>query len=229
MSSSADMERVEKDPRRLRRRIVVLAIYVGLLALGWYVARTWSDLSTLGAEPSDIETLDRAMLIQLIAVILLVFVITSALPFVPGAEIGLGLMIVFGGSVAPFVYLAMVLALSLAYLIGRLLPAQWMIDLFSYLGFQRAASLVEDFCATPRDRRIEHLVAAAPPRIVPFLLRNRYLAVMLMLNIPGNSVIGGGGGIALAAGVSGLFRFPIFLLAILVAVAPLPIIFLLMG
>jgi len=43
------------------------------------------------------------------------------------------------------------------------------------------------------------------------------------LNIPGNYVIGGGGGIALIAGVSRVYSIPGFLLTILLAVAPVPL------
>lgn len=37
----------------------------------------------------------------------------------------------------------------------------------------------------------------------------RYVALAVLLNIPGNVVIGGGGGIAFAAGMTRLFSFPL--------------------
>jgi hypothetical protein len=43
------------------------------------------------------------------------------------------------------------------------------------------------------------------------------------LNIPGNIVIGGGGGIAMIAGLTGLYSFPRYLLTIAIAVAPIPL------
>lgn len=46
---------------------------------------------------------------------------------------------------------------------------------------------------------------------------------MVGLNLPGNALIGGGGGIALMAGMSRLFSFPLFLLSLTVAVSPVPL------
>ena len=55
------------------------------------------------------------------------FVILLAIPFVPGAEIGLTLLAVFGAAIAPLVYGATVLALVIAFLIGRLIPDDWLL------------------------------------------------------------------------------------------------------
>lgn len=59
-------------------------------------------------------------------------------------------------------------------------------------------------------------------------LRFCFVALAVLLNIPGNSFLGGGG-TALAAGMSGLFPFPKFHFTILIAVAPLPLFFLFAG
>ena len=45
---------------------------------------------------------------------------------------------------------------------------------------------------------------SAPTRLLPFLLRYRYVALALAFNLPGNAVLGGGGGIAMMAGLSGI-------------------------
>ena len=47
-------------------------------------------------------------------------------------------------------------------------------------------------------------------RIATFLLRHRYLLFALLINMPGNSVLGGGGGIALVSGFARLYRWPPF-------------------
>ena len=52
-----------------------------------------------------------------------VYVVASATPFVPGAENGLALIVVFGSRIVLLVYICMVLALVLAYCIGRFVPA----------------------------------------------------------------------------------------------------------
>ena len=67
------------------------------------------------------------------------------------------------------------------------------------------------------------------PVYIPWLLKHRYIAVIVALNVPGNALIGGGGGIALLAGMSGLFTFPRYLAALALAVLPVPLFVLIMG
>ena len=69
----------------------------------------------------------------------------------------------------------------------------------------------------------------APKRVVPVFLKHRSIAIMVALNVPGNAVIGGGGGIALLAGMSGLFTFPRFLASVSLAALPVPLFVILTG
>ncbi|HXV11709.1 MAG TPA: hypothetical protein VD839_12995, partial [Burkholderiales bacterium] len=55
------------------------------------------------------------------------------------------------------------------------------------------------------------------------LLNHRYLLLALLLNLPGNVLIGGGGGIAMMAGMSRLYSFPSYLALISVAILPGPV------
>jgi hypothetical protein len=55
------------------------------------------------------------------------------------------------------------------------------------------------------------------------LLRHRYLALALALNPPGNVVLGGGGGVALAAGCNRPFSLPGVALTVALATAPAPL------
>lgn len=207
---------------RHKHRLIVLALYAGLITLGLWIGAQWERL-----EDTQISTMDTAMMVKILAVTLIVFIITSAMPFIPGAEIGFGLMVIFGGKVAILVYGAMVSALTISYLVGALVPATWIVRFFRYLGFGKAAQLAQELASRDRKNRIDYLLETAPRRWVPMLVRHRYLAMMLVLNLPGNSLVGGGGGLALAAGMSGLFRFPAFFATLLVAVAPIPLFFLL--
>jgi len=75
------------------------------------------------------------------------------------------------------------------------------------------------------DARLRLLLARAPARVIPRLLRHPCLALALALNLPGNSLIGGGGGIALSAGISGLYPMRSYLATVAVAVAPVPLLF----
>jgi len=65
--------------------------------------------------------------------------------------------------------------------------------------------LREEIEPLEKKERLNLLIDRAPKRLLPLLLRHRYLALAAALNIPGNYIIGGGGGIALFAGVSRLF------------------------
>jgi hypothetical protein len=73
------------------------------------------------------------------------------------------------------------------------------------------------------------LTSQAPSRTVPFLIRHRYIALAVLVNLPGNILIGGGGGISLIAGASRLFSLPGFLTTIALAVSPLPLAILFFG
>ena len=63
------------------------------------------------------------------------------------------------------------------------------------------------------------------PKVLKILLLYRYLALALAINMPGNIVLGGGGGIAMMAGLSRMFDPLPFLLTVLIAVLPIPLIF----
>ena len=57
----------------------------------------------------------------------------------------------------------------------------------------------------------------------------RYPLLAALINVPGNAVVGGGGGIALTAGFSRLFRPGWTALTVALAVAPVPLIVWLTG
>jgi len=208
-------------PMRRWRWLILLSIYLALLIGGWFLGRELFQLVGFNADPPS-----AARVNTLIATALGAYVVTSATPFVPGAEIGLSLILLFGASIALFVYCGMVLALLISFLVGRFLPPSLVARCFGYFGLSRARDLVVRLAPLRGKARLDLLTAEAPRRLVPFMLRHRYLTLILLFNLPGNSVIGGGGGIALTAGLSGLYSFPAYLGAVLIAVAPVPIAFL---
>ena len=152
-----------------------------------------------------------------------VYALLMAIPFVPGIEIGLALLVVVGPAVAALVYGATVLGLFLSFLIGYFVPQGWLKSIFAFLRLAKARRLVEDLEPLGRKERLALLVSRAPRGIVPPLLRHRYLALALVLNIPGNALIGGGGGISLVAGLSRLYSPPAFLVTLALAVSPVPL------
>lgn len=161
--------------------------------------------------------------------VLAVYALVLALPFVPGVELGLAVLAMYGAAGAPIVWGATVVGLCLAHAAGRLIPPRRAAGLLRRLGLRRACRLALRLAPLSREARLAHLVSAAPSRAVPWLLRHRHLALALALNLPGNAVLGGGGGLALAAGLSGLYGALPFALTVAVATAPLPLLALLIG
>lgn len=206
------------------RFLVLALIYGGILAGGhwgseWLVGFVGVDISP--------DTKSHARHVVMAGVVL--YTALMAMPFVPGIEISLALLAAFGPDVAMVLYAATVVALTVSYLIGRLLPVRLIAMLFGVLGLHRAEDLVLRLKPMSRKQRLETLISHAPKRIVPTLLKHRYIAVAVVLNVPGNAIIGGGGGIALLAGISGLFTFPRYLAVVSLAVLPVPLAILLMG
>lgn len=202
------------------RRYLIAAIYVALLLGGWFFGDWLLANLDLEVRPANEPSINR-----MIITVAGVFVFASALPFVPGAEIGFGLILVFGGSIALLVYLCMVAALLLAFLVGRFVPIASITVLLNFLGLIRAREMIAGLEPLNSAERLALLTDQAPQRFVPVLLKHRYLALLIVLNTPGNSLIGGGGGIAFIAGLSRLFSLPGFLLSVAIAVAPVPLFF----
>ena len=101
--------------------------------------------------------------------------------------------------------------------------------MLDWLHLHRAAALVRELEPLDPPSRLRLLDDKAPARIAPFLLRHRYLAIAALLNLPGNTVIGGGGGIGLVVGMSRLIPFPGYFALVACAVAPVPFLFWLHG
>jgi hypothetical protein len=203
------------------RRIIFAAVYILVLVLG-VAASSLLHESMLGSGSGPVAA-------GLLATLFLAFILCSALPFIPGAEIGFGLLMILGAEGAVAVYLAMVAALSLAFAAGRFVPVRWLAAALESLGLYRARDLVTTSMEMAMEDRTHFIEANAPSRWVPLLVRHRYVALAVLLNTPGNVVLGGGGGIAFAAGACRLFSTASFLVTILIAVAPVPLAFLLFG
>ena len=206
------------------RYLPVVLLYAGVLILGVLVSQFFVQTAMVPSSPTGSVMLDRLMFPALF-----VYVLATSIPFVPGAEIGLALLVAAGTAVAVFVYLATLLALILAYSVGRFLPPHILARGFKSLGLTRAGDFVEEMAPLTSEERMDWIVARAPKRAVPMLLRNRYIAFGILINLPGNTFLGGGGGLSMAAGMSGLFSFVPFLITIALAAAPIPVLFLTLG
>lgn len=161
-----------------------------------------------------------------IAIVIGVYILLMSLPFMPGIEVGLAILMIFDTEGIVLVYFSTLVALTLSFVVGRLTPPGLLARMLGWFHLARGRDLVERMQPLSPADKLELLVKSAPARVVPFLLRHRYIAVAAAFNIPGNFLIGGGGGIAMAAGLSGLFRFPAYLLMVCIAISPIPLILL---
>ncbi len=199
--------------RLLARIAVILALaYAAHLLMDWVLYRLMSL-------PHGMQT---AMLSTALLLILLAYAILIAIPFVPGVEIGVSLLMIHGAEIAPLVYLASVAGLLIAYFTGQFLPPEWIQRTLLDLRLRRAAALMGRIGALPPKERLGLLSDQLPGRIGPPLVRWRYLMLALLINLPGTMVIGGGGGICLIAGLSRLFSPTMTVLTFLLAVLPVP-------
>ena len=134
-----------------------------------------------------------------------IYALLLAIPFIPSVEIGLLIMVLFGAPGAAGAYLATCTGLTGAYLIGRRLGGT--------APFRRI-NLPPRYSA-----RLSAITARLPAGMLPVL------SLAALLNMPGNTAVGGGGGIAMAYGAGRLLTAPAFLTTVALATAILPIAF----
>jgi len=150
------------------------------------------------------------------------YVLLLSLPFVPGVELGVLLMCVFGKEGIVFVYLATVAGLSLAFLIGRMLSLKWLESRLGKIGFANATERhFDDINGMLKNISLNQRFCHN--RLFSFLAKYRYPAIGILFNMPGNYLIGGGGGISLSCGISRNISWKWFLLTVIVAVSPVPL------
>ncbi len=206
-------------------RFAVFALLLVLLAFAANRLGAWL-LETVQLEITD---LNKNYMYSAIFLSMVFYALLLAIPFVPGVEIGFGLIIMFGTPLVIPVYISTVIGINLGFVLGRVIPVKRLQSLLRFLYLERAANLIGHITPLPHGAKMQTLAAAAPKRFVPFLLRHRYLAIAAAINIPGNAVIGGGGGIGMLAGLSRIFPWPLFTLTVALAVAPVPLLILAFG
>lgn len=191
---------------------IVLLIILANMGVSWLIDRLEVQIW-----PEHLEIVDRAVLIAVI-----VYIGLMATPFLPGIEVGLALMMMLGPKGVLATYVCTLIALTISFGVGRLFPTHLLVSLLRWLNLTRAETLLKGFCATPPEKRLEFLAEKATTQTIPALLKRRYLLLALLLNLPGNALIGGGGGIGMMAGISRLYSFPKYVFLISVAILPGP-------
>lgn len=194
-------------------RLLVIAAGVYAIHLGIELLLEWADQNAISVQ----------MRLALILAMVFVYALAIAVPFVPGVEIALSLFVLRGAEIAPYLYVATVIGLGVSFLIGHTVSDARLGRILSGLGLVKLSGFVEDIAKLSPEQRLARLRQTLPAWSAPLLVNSRYIVFGLLLNVPGNIVIGGGGGIALAAGLSRLFRpIPTFL-TLALAVLPVPL------
>ncbi|WP_432470282.1 hypothetical protein [Amphritea sp. HPY] len=170
-----------------------------------------------------------SMLNMAILTLVLLYIFLMAIPFMPGIEIGLALMLMLGSKGALLVYLCTLTALSISFLVGRLIPPRSVCRFLKWLHLNKASILVRQIEPLNQHDRLKFLNERISPRLAMLFVKYRYLSIAALLNLPGNGLMGGGGGIALVIGMSKIIPFYAFVLLLIVAIAPVPLWFLLYG
>ena len=129
-----------------------LAAIIGcLLALNFFGGWLASQLNLqIWPQHSDVIEL-------MIVAIVVGYVLAMAVPFVPGIEIGLALMLLLGPGGIVLVYLCTQFALALSFLLGRLVPTCFIARVFGWLHLERPRRLLEELERIPPEQRIHKL------------------------------------------------------------------------
>jgi len=202
-----------------------LALKLALILAAAYGIHLVMDWATAEAAATGNTTL----MLGMFATLLIAYALLIAVPFMPGIEIGISLLLLKGAAIAPLVYLATLLGLALAYMAGRFLPHGWLHDLLADLRLKRACEMVNRLAPMTHEERLAHLTDRAPAWLTPLIGPWRYLLLATLINVPGNAVLGGGGGIAFVAGFSRLFRPGWSVVTFALAVLPVPLVVWLTG
>lgn len=132
--------------------------------------------------------------LQVVLVAAVLYALLLAIPFFPSVEFGWLIMAAFGTVGILAIWLVTPLGLLLAYGIGYWLRDwPWVVRVR-----QRIAALP----AQPGDNWRQRGINWGLKR----LGSHPYLMLVVLINLPGNWMIGGGGGIGIMAGASGLYR-----------------------
>lgn len=197
----------------LRVALVLAIAYGAHLLMNWVIEKADALGPSIGPQ----------MMIGFVLLVLIAYALLIAVPFVPGIEIGLSLLVIRGPDVAFVVYLATVVGLMIAFCVGRFVPYSWLHRLFEDLHLKAASRMIERIAPLDRRERLELLRTGLPGWARPFAVDGRYLVLAGIINLPGNALLGGGGGICMVAGLSRLFGTTATALTIAIAVAPVPL------
>jgi len=202
-------------PNGAWRRNALRILLIALLAWGLHLLLGWAS--------EQAQSGNGQIRVWVLVGFLLAYAVLIAVPFVPGVEVGLTLMAMEGAWIAPWIYLATLAGLTAAFVVGDRLPYAHLHRVLADLKASRACRFIERVQPLNRQDRLRLLQDRAPRWLRPLVSRYRYVLLAVLINLPGNALIGGGGGLLFLAGFSRLFLPVATLLTTALAVAPVPL------
>jgi len=206
---------------RIARKLSVVFVLV-------YIAKLGGDQLSAKIALYESDAAARAM-VGLLVTVMIGYALLLAIPFVPGVEIGIAVLVLQGPSAAPIVYVATAAGMFLAFAIGQYAPFSRLIQFCDDLALVRIAGLLARIEQTSSQQRLDQMQERLPGWLAPIFCNYRYVTLGLAINLPGNIALGGGGGIMMAGGLSRLFQTRFAVLTILIATLPVPLSVWLMG
>ena len=218
--SDKDPGKIEPTP--IAKSLPRLALRFSAIGAFAYGAFLGFELVTTQIMKLEDDAQAGAM-VGLLVFLLMGYAVLIAIPFMPGVEIGIALLLIQGASVAPFVYLATLSGMFFAFAIGQYVPLSWLHALFRDMRIMRACQWLDQIQSSSRQERLANLTRRLPTWIAKIAVDYRYVTLGLLINLPGSIAIGGGGGIMMIAGFSRLFQTKWVILMLVVAVLPVPL------
>ena len=218
MTAQSFKGKITATPNLIKAKFYFRLFFVIAILL---IIAIWMDYwirGELGVGKKIIEIARSRWGIGVLAIGGFIYILLLSLPFVPGVELGILLMCAFGKEGIVFVYFATVIGLSIAFLMGRMVPKKWVESLLKKLGFSQTRDKQSDEIVSMLDNYLRH-----KKWLRTLLLNYRYIVIGVLFNMPGIYLIGGGGGISLVCGISRSISFKWFLLTVVLAVSPVPL------
>ncbi|MFY0665967.1 MAG: hypothetical protein JXQ97_15195 [Natronospirillum sp.] len=188
---------------KLALRIIATLALVAVVFTGLYLNQGEGLLGQ--SLPAD----SRALLLVLTSSL---YALLLAIPFVPGVELGWMIMGLFGRMGILAAWLSTILGLSLSYWVARRLS--------DHPKLQRLQVARSALLETPRhELSMSQRLFASGVRLYD---KHPYLFIFVTLNLPGNWLLGGGGGIAATAGIMPKVGYGRFVLTCALATGIVP-------
>jgi uncharacterized membrane protein YdjX (TVP38/TMEM64 family) len=149
------------------RRFFKISLMVGFLVLLNYGGRIVVEQINFQLWPEH-----ENLMITVFWFSVVVYILWMAIPFVPGIELGLALMVMLGAKGVVLVYLCTLLSLSLSFAVGRLIPMKAFSRFLGWLHLQKAQNLMLQLEPLSSEEKLDFLLRTAPSKIIPYLLKH---------------------------------------------------------